>query len=245
MRQNRVGDTSVNKQKWMNRRQFEDRSRKGRSVKQRWSRCEWGIVWGTLVLAENVLPAPFFLTTTCFKFQLVTTCVHCSLLSSQLCHSSADDEVCGGEEWRVQANQPLHPAHRRHGQHGRSRSVPMCGLSFHSSAERHFTQLHPSHNHPVSYDTRLGNIFSDCVLTNSAVYFPFRSVTATASSVGAAGIPAGGVLTLAIILEAVGLPTNDISLILAVDWIVWVLHKLSVKTLGGKFIHNFWHNLFF
>ncbi|XP_030632337.1 neutral amino acid transporter B(0) isoform X1 [Chanos chanos] len=45
-------------------------------------------------------------------------------------------------------------------------------------------------------------------------------VTATASSVGAAGIPAGGVLTLAIILEAVGLPTNDLSLILAVDWIV-------------------------
>lgn len=45
-------------------------------------------------------------------------------------------------------------------------------------------------------------------------------VTATASSVGAAGIPAGGVLTLAIILEAIGLPTNDISLILAVDWIV-------------------------
>ncbi|XP_042169896.1 neutral amino acid transporter A-like [Oncorhynchus tshawytscha] len=45
-------------------------------------------------------------------------------------------------------------------------------------------------------------------------------VTATASSVGAAGIPAGGVLTLAIILEAVGLPTSDISLILAVDWLV-------------------------
>ncbi|XP_029026429.1 neutral amino acid transporter B(0) [Betta splendens] len=45
-------------------------------------------------------------------------------------------------------------------------------------------------------------------------------VTATASSVGAAGIPAGGVLTLAIILEAVGLQTKDISLILAVDWLV-------------------------
>ncbi|XP_005857893.2 PREDICTED: neutral amino acid transporter B(0) isoform X3 [Myotis brandtii] len=44
-------------------------------------------------------------------------------------------------------------------------------------------------------------------------------VTATASSVGAAGIPAGGVLTLAIILEAVGLPV-DISWILAVDWLV-------------------------
>ncbi|XP_042825371.1 neutral amino acid transporter B(0) isoform X2 [Panthera tigris] len=45
-------------------------------------------------------------------------------------------------------------------------------------------------------------------------------VTATASSVGAAGIPAGGVLTLAIILEAVNLPVHDISLILAVDWLV-------------------------
>ncbi|XP_054444618.1 neutral amino acid transporter B(0) [Pteronotus mesoamericanus] len=44
-------------------------------------------------------------------------------------------------------------------------------------------------------------------------------VTATASSIGAAGIPAGGVLTLAIILEAVNLPV-DISLILAVDWLV-------------------------
>lgn len=44
-------------------------------------------------------------------------------------------------------------------------------------------------------------------------------VTATASSVGAAGIPAGGVLTLAIILEAVNLPV-DIFLILAVDWLV-------------------------
>ncbi|XP_049756918.1 neutral amino acid transporter B(0) [Elephas maximus indicus] len=45
-------------------------------------------------------------------------------------------------------------------------------------------------------------------------------VTATASSVGAAGIPAGGVLTLAIILEAVSLPVHDLSLILAVDWLV-------------------------
>ncbi|XP_045148940.1 neutral amino acid transporter B(0) [Echinops telfairi] len=45
-------------------------------------------------------------------------------------------------------------------------------------------------------------------------------VTATASSVGAAGIPAGGVLTLSIILEAISLPTQDLSLILAVDWLV-------------------------
>ncbi|KAJ8394176.1 hypothetical protein AAFF_G00049810 [Aldrovandia affinis] len=45
-------------------------------------------------------------------------------------------------------------------------------------------------------------------------------VTTTASSIGSAGIPAGGIVTIVIILEAVGLPTNDLSLILAVDWIV-------------------------
>lgn len=50
--------------------------------------------------------------------------------------------------------------------------------------------------------------------------YPPTSVTATASSVGAAGIPAGGIITIAIILEAIGLPTNDLSLMLAVDWIV-------------------------
>ena len=58
-------------------------------------------------------------------------------------------------------------------------------------------------------------------VTGQGVSFAFVCrVTATASSVGAAGIPAGGVLTLAIILEATGLPTKDISLILAVDWLM-------------------------
>ncbi|KAI5933435.1 Neutral amino acid transporter B(0) [Manis javanica] len=43
-------------------------------------------------------------------------------------------------------------------------------------------------------------------------------VTGIASSVGTAAIPGGGVLTVAIFLEVVGLPAHDISLFLAVDW---------------------------
>ncbi|XP_067845609.1 neutral amino acid transporter A [Heptranchias perlo] len=65
-------------------------------------------------------------------------------------------------------------------------------------------------------------------------------VTATASSVGAAGIPAGGVLTIAIILEAVGLPTNDLSLILAVDWIVdrtCTVVNVEGDALGAAILH--------
>jgi hypothetical protein len=62
--------------------------------------------------------------------------------------------------------------------------------------------------------------FPTCSVLMAGPALPSSRVTATASSVGAAGVPAGGVLTIAIILEAIGLPTQDLSLILAVDWIV-------------------------
>ncbi|XP_073528269.1 neutral amino acid transporter A [Phyllobates terribilis] len=79
-----------------------------------------------------------------------------------------------------------------------------------------------------NYDLNAGQIFTILV-------------TATASSVGAAGIPAGGVLTIAIILEAIGLPTNDLSLILAVDWIVdrtTTVVNVEGDALGAGILHH-------
>ncbi|XP_012940306.1 excitatory amino acid transporter 1 [Aplysia californica] len=44
------------------------------------------------------------------------------------------------------------------------------------------------------------------------------SITATAASVGAAGVPQAGLVTMVIVLAAVGLPVDDVTLILVVDW---------------------------
>jgi len=45
-------------------------------------------------------------------------------------------------------------------------------------------------------------------------------VTATLASIGAAGIPHAGVVTMVMVLEAVGLPKEGIGLIFAIDWLL-------------------------
>lgn len=46
------------------------------------------------------------------------------------------------------------------------------------------------------------------------------SVTATVASIGAAGVPNAGLVTMVIVLTAVGLPADDVTLIVAVDWLL-------------------------
>ena len=46
------------------------------------------------------------------------------------------------------------------------------------------------------------------------------SITATAASIGAAGIPSAGMVTMVMVLQTVGLPTADIGLLLTLDWLL-------------------------
>ncbi|KAI6194493.1 Excitatory amino acid transporter 2 [Aphelenchoides besseyi] len=57
------------------------------------------------------------------------------------------------------------------------------------------------------------------------------SLTATLASIGAASVPSAGLVTMLIVLTAVGLPVKDVSLIVAVDWLLDRI-RTSINVLG-------------
>ncbi|KAK3567356.1 hypothetical protein QTP86_019916 [Hemibagrus guttatus] len=60
------------------------------------------------------------------------------------------------------------------------------------------------------------------------------SITATVASIGAAGVPNAGMVTMVIVLTAVGLPASDVTLIVAVDWLI-DRFRTMVNVLGDAF----------
>ena len=59
------------------------------------------------------------------------------------------------------------------------------------------------------------------------------SITATAASIGAAGILQAGLVTMVMVLETVGLPPDDITIILAVDWLL-DRFRTAINVLGDS-----------
>lgn len=61
----------------------------------------------------------------------------------------------------------------------------------------------------------LFHLYQTVRLINLLSYY---SITATIASIGAAGVPSAGLITMIIVLNAVGLPDDDVAYILAIDW---------------------------
>lgn len=78
----------------------------------------------------------------------------------------------------------------------------------------------------------------DLTLAQQGIVF----VTATLAAIGAAGIPEAGLVTMTIVLNAVGLPLEGIGLLLAVDWL---LDRFRTATnvwgdaVGAAVVHRF------
>lgn len=60
------------------------------------------------------------------------------------------------------------------------------------------------------------------------------SITATAAAIGAAGVPQAGLVTMVIVLSAVGFPTEDVAVILAVDWLL-DRFRTAINVLGDAY----------
>ena len=147
------------------------------------------------------------------------------MTSLQLGDSSYNDALFGAERRRRRTCVQVRTSGWCHHQHGRYCVVRGCCRHLHRSDQRLQPRRWTDHHYQVCdlFDGK-NTVPFKCVIVH--VSLKWRSITATAAAIGAAGVPEAGLVTMVIVLTAVGLPTDDIGLIVAVDWFLYV-HCLS------------------
>lgn len=154
--------------------------------------------------------------------------------------------MLGGEPGHRQEGDAFRPPGGCHHKHGRNGALRGRGSHLHRSDEWDCARLGPNcycqvrrllqddsgEDRPPMRSGRIRLVLVDITTCSLAGMFDFTcdcvtvdpclpcSMTATLASVGAASIPSAGLVTMVLILTAVGLPTQDISLLVAVDWLL-------------------------
>ncbi|XP_066036960.1 excitatory amino acid transporter 3 isoform X2 [Chamaea fasciata] len=103
----------------------------------------------------------------------------------------------------------------------------ISGLAIHSSIILPLIYLIIVRKNPLRFAMGMAQALLTALMISS-------SVTATAASIGAAGVPQAGLVTMVIVLSAVGLPAEDVTLIIAVDWLL-DRFRTMVNVLGDAF----------
>ena len=57
----------------------------------------------------------------------------------------------------------------------------------------------------------------------------FYSLVSTAASMSSASVPSAALVLMLMMLTSIGCPVEDVSLLFAVDWLVWVIKKKIFK----------------
>ena len=68
------------------------------------------------------------------------------------------------------------------------------------------------------------------------------AITATAASIGAAGIPQAGLVTMVMVLDTVGLPSEAVGMILTLDWLL-DRFRTTINVLGDSIGAGIVHHL--
>lgn len=84
-------------------------------------------------------------------------------------------------------------------------------------------------------------------ILNIVSFYPLsNSITCTISCIGAAGLPHGGYVALITVLESIGIPSKDVTLIITIDFFVWVAifhHRILSRILLVFFwLINLWYS---
>lgn len=79
------------------------------------------------------------------------------------------------------------------------------------------------------YEMGIGEVITICL-------------TATAAAIGAAGVPQAGLVTMVIVLSSVGFPTDEVGMIIAIDWLLdrfRTMINVLGDTFGAGIVHHF------